>query len=208
MRKLLSRMATLLLITQTGAGCGDGGSGPDQDQVLTTLEVSPTTTALYTLAPGNTVALTVVAKDQRGAEMTGVGSPAFSSDNSAVANVSDQGTVTATGVGSAQVTASLTAGGVTATGTTTVSVQVPPATAAVSAPELAFQPKEVDVSAAGVVTWYFGQIHHTVTFTIAGAPADVPELRNGSAARQFPDPGTFTYRCTIHPSMTGTVRVH
>jgi plastocyanin len=102
----------------------------------------------------------------------------------------------------------LTAGGVTATGTTTVSVQVPPATAAVSAPELAFQPKEVDVSAAGVVTWYFGQIHHSVTFTIAGAPADVPELRNGSAAREFPDPGTFTYRCTIHPSMTGTVRVH
>jgi hypothetical protein len=120
MRSLHSRMATLLLIAQIGAACGDGGSGPDQDQVLTTLEVSPATTALYTRAPGNTVALTVVAKDQRGVEMTGVGSPAFSSDNSAVANVNDQGTITATGVGSAQVTASLTAGGVTATGTATV----------------------------------------------------------------------------------------
>jgi plastocyanin len=208
MRRLLSRMATLLLIAETGAGCGDGGSGPDQDQVLTTLEVSPATVALFTVAPGNTVALTVVAKDQRGETMAGVGSPTFSSDNSAVATVSDDGTIRATGAGTTQVTASLTAGGVTATGTTTVSAQVTPATATVTAPAFAYEPQVVDVSAAGAVTWSFGAIHHDVTFTTAGAPANVPELQNGSAGRAFPDPGTFAYRCSIHPAMTGTVRVH
>jgi plastocyanin len=208
MRRLLSRMAILLLIAETGAGCGDGGPGPNQDQVLTTLEVSPATAALFTVAPGNTVALTVVAKDQNGTTMTGVGSPTFSSDNSAVADVSDDGTITATGAGTAQVTSSLTAGGVTKTGTTTVSVQVAPATAAVSAPAFAFVPQLVDVSAGGVVTWTIGEIHHTVTFTTAGAPASIPETMNASVPRTFPGPGTFAYHCTIHPEMTGTVRVH
>jgi plastocyanin len=208
MRRMLSGMATVLLIAAAGAGCGDGGSGLDQDQVLTTLEVSPATAALFTVAPGNTVTLTLIAKDQRGETMTGVGSPTFSSGNSAVATVSDDGTITATGAGTTEVTASLTAGGVTATGTTTVSAQVTPATATVTAPSFAYQPQVVDVTAAGTVTWSFGAIHHDVTFTTAGAPANVPELRNGSAARAFPDPGTFAYRCSFHPGMTGTVRVH
>jgi plastocyanin len=208
MRRMHSGMATLLLIAGTAAGCGDGGSGPDQDQVLTTLEVSPATAALFTVAPGNTVELTLVAKDQQGETMTGVGSPTFSSDNSAVATVSEDGTITATGAGTTQVMASMTAGGVTVTGTTTVSAQVTPATATVTAPSFAYEPRVVDVSAAGAVTWSFGAIHHDVTFTTVGAPANVPELRNGSAARAFSDPGTFTYRCSIHPAMTGTVRVH
>jgi hypothetical protein len=59
-------MATLLLIAGAGAGCGDGGPGTDPGHVLTTLEIFPATTVLYTVAPGNTVALTVVAKDERG----------------------------------------------------------------------------------------------------------------------------------------------
>jgi len=64
------------------------------------------------------------------------------------------------------------------------------------------------VSAGGTVTWTFGSIPHDVTFTTAGAPADVPALQNGSAARTFPTNGAFGYRCTIHPQMTGAVRVH
>jgi plastocyanin len=207
MRRLLSGMAILLLIAGTGTGCGDGGGEPDTP-VLTTVDVSPATVALFTEAPGNTAVLTVVAKDQRGETMTGVGSPTFSSDNSAVADVSDDGTITATGAGTAQVTASLTAGGVTETGASTVTVAVAPGTAAVSTPSLAFRPQVVDVSAAGVVTWTIGSIHHNVTFTTPGAPEDVPEITNASAARTFPNPGAFAYQCTIHPSMTGTVRVH
>lgn len=189
-------------------GCGDGGSGIDQGQVLTTLEVSPPTAALFTVAPGNTAVLTIVAKDQRGEVMTGLGSPRFSNDNSAVASVSLDGTITAAGAGTARVTASLTADGATATGTTTVSAQVAPAAASVNAPELAFQPQSVDVSMGGTVTWFIGDIHHTVTFTSPGSPASVPEIRNASAARAFPNQGTFAYQCSIHPGMHGSVKVH
>ena len=210
MQTLLSRIATLLLVAGTGAGCGGGsGTGPGSDpSVLTALEVTPATATLFTVAPGNTVALSVVAKDQDGQAMSGLGSPTFSSDNTAIANVSSAGTVTAVAAGTATITASLTAGGVTQTGTTTVTTRIPPATAAVTAPELAFQPVTVDVQAGGVVTWTFASIQHDVTFTSGGAPANIPALQGGSASRTFPTNGTFGYRCSIHPPMTGAVHVH
>ncbi len=213
MRAMLSRMATLLIVAETGAACGgDGGSGtgpsPDETSVLTTVEVTPATATLFTVAPGNTVTLAVVAKDQDGQTMAGLGSPTFSSDNGAIATVSDAGAITAVSAGSARITASLTAGGVTKTGTSTVTAQVAPASAGVVAPAIAFQPATVDVSAGGTVTWTFASSPHDVSFTTAGAPADVPVLQDGSASRTFPTNGSFSYRCSIHPPMTGVVHVH
>jgi plastocyanin len=206
MRALLSRIATPLIVAGIGVACGgDGGSGLGSS-VLTTLEVTPTTATLFTVAPGNTVTLSVVAKDQDGGTMSG--SPSFSSDNSSIATVGADGTVTGVGAGSAGITASLTAGGVTKTATATVTVQAAATTVGVVAPAFEFQPGTVDVAAGGTVTWSFGSIHHTVSFTTAGAPESIPELQNGSAARIFSNNGSFGYRCLIHPEMTGLVRVH
>ena len=140
--------------------------------------------------------------------MAGAGTPTFSSGNAAVAGVGVDGTVTAVAAGTAQITASLSAGGVTKTATTAVTVQVAAANAGVVTPTLAFQPGTVDVQAGGTVNWTFGSTPHTVTFTTGGAPADVPELSSGSAARTFPTNGSFSYHCTIHPQMAGAVRVH
>lgn len=208
MRTILSRIATLMILATIGAGCGGdgGGSGPESS-VLTMLEVTPATATLFTVAPGSTVTLSVVAKDQNGQTMSGLGSPSFSSANSAIADVGDAGTITAVGAGTTLITASLTAGGVTETGTTTVTVQVAPASATVVAPGEAFQPAIVDVSAGGTVTWTFGSIGHQVTFTTPGAPADIPEFQDGSASRTFPNHGTFDYQCA-GPAMSGRVRVH
>jgi plastocyanin len=193
-----------------GVGCGGGdGPGPGPETpVLTTLEVTPATATLFTVAPGNTATLAVVPKDQDGQTMSGLGSASFSSNNAAVASVSDAGTITAVAPGTAGITASLTAGGVTKTGTTTVTTQVAPTSASVVAPALAFQPATVDVRAGGEVSWTFGSLTHTVTFTTPGAPENVPDLQDGSAARTFPSNGAFAYRCSIHPQMTGAVRVH
>lgn len=210
MRRSSSKIATLLIVAGLGAGCGGGdGPGPGpSDAVLTTVEVTPATATLFTVAPGNTATLVVVAKDQDGGTMAGAGSPTFSSSNAAVATVSDAGAVTAVAAGTALITASLTAGGVTKTGTTTVTAQVASASASVSAPGLAFQPTAVDVRAGGEVSWTIGSITHNVTFTTGGAPADVPDTQDGSASRTFPTNGAFGYRCSIHPQMTGAVRVH
>jgi plastocyanin len=207
MRALLSRIATLLIVAETGAGCGgDGGSGPGTS-VLTTLEVTPATATLFTVAPGNAVTLSVVPKDQDGQTMAGVGSPSFSSDNGAIASVSDDGTITAVAAGTARITASLTAGGVTKTGTTTVMAQVAPASATVVAGTGGFQPATVDVQAGGTVTWEFGSTPNMVTFTTAGAPANIPEQQNESVSRTFPNSGTFHYQCAT-PQKSGDVRVH
>jgi len=208
MRRLIPRIATLLIVAGTGVRCGgDGGTG-STTPVLTTVEVTSSTATLFTAAPGNTATLTVVAKDQDGQTMAGAGTPTFSSGNAAVAGVGADGTVTAVAAGTAQITASLTAGGVTEEGTTAVTVQAAPTSAGVVAPTLAYSPTTVDVSAGGTVTWTFGPVPHTVSFTTSGAPADVPELSSGSAARTFPTNGSFSYHCTIHAGMNGLVRVH
>jgi plastocyanin len=206
MRMRLSGIAAILMLAATGNGCGDGGQDPD-DLVLTTLEATPGTAALFTVAPENTLSLSVVAKDQNGAVMSS-GAATFTSSDQAVATVSNSGVVTAISAGTAKITTSLTVGSVSKTAVSTVTVQVAGNQATVTAPQFSFTPGTVDVEAGGTVTWSIADVHHTVDFTTAGAPSDIGELRNTSATRTFPTSGSFSYRCTIHPAMTGMVRVH
>ncbi|MEJ7758103.1 MAG: plastocyanin/azurin family copper-binding protein [Gemmatimonadaceae bacterium] len=150
----------------------------------------------------------MVAKDQYGTPITNIASTSFSSQNGSVATVGNDGTVSAAGAGVAQVTASVTAGGVTKSGATTVTVKVAPTAATVRAPDFTFLPDIVDISVGGNVTWTIGAIHHNVTFDSPAAPASIDELRNASASRTFPAKGIFDYVCGFHAAMTGTVRVH
>jgi len=208
MRALVSRIATLLIVAGTGVGCGGSGSGTGPGgSVLTTFEVTPATAALFTVAPGNVVALSVVAKDQDDRPI-GSGATGFSSDNDAIATVSNTGTITALTAGTAHITASLTAGSVTKTATTAVTSLVAPANAGVSAPALAFSPANVDVRAGGAVSWSIGSITHDITFSTPNSPVNIPALQDGLATRTFTTNGTFRYRCSIHAQMTGVVYVH
>jgi plastocyanin len=200
----LSRIAALLIVAATGAGCSDG-SGPPPS-VLTTVVVTPATSSLFTVAPGNTIRLSVVAQDQHGRTMAGT--PSFSSDNATIADVSSAGTITAVAAGTATITASLTIDGVTKEGTATVTTQVAPEFVTVSAPGNVFQPTTVDVRAGGTVTWTFQSTPHQVNFTTANAPADIPEFQNGSVSRVFPSSSLeYRYQCS-GPGMSGFVRVH
>ena len=213
MRALLATMAALLLGAEAGAGCGGGGSNTDSnpggpsDAVLTTLEVTPATSSLYTVAPGNTVTLSVVAKDQDGKVMTGA-APTFSSDNAASASVSDAGTITAVAEGTSRITASLSLGGITKTGTATITTIVAAASGTVTAPGITYLPADLNVRAGATVTWTFQAIPHTVTFSTGGSPAGLSEFHDGSDSRVFPTSGTYNYRCEIHPGMVGVIHVH
>lgn len=207
MRLMLSGVAGLLVLLATGCGGGDGGSGPEP-RVLTTLELTPATADLFTVAPGNSITLTVLPKDQDGQVMTGLGPASFSTSNVGIATVDGNATVSAVGPGTAQISASLTAGSETKAATMQVTVQVAAASASVSAPSLAFVPAVVDVQAGGVVTWTAAALPHTVTFTTPGSPPEIPYLEQESASRTFPTSGTFEYLCTRHAGMTGTVHVH
>ena len=57
------------------------------------------------------------------------------------------------------------------------------------------------------MTWHNnGQAPHNATAD--NGSFSTPDLNNGgSASHRFNSAGTFSYICTIHPQMTGTVRV-
>lgn len=193
-------LALGILVT---SACG-GSEGPND---TFTVEVTPTAAELFSLAPGNTIELAVVAKDAEGNPMSG-GTTTYSTGNSAIATVSNTGVVTAVGAGTTQVTATVTLDGGSASGTTGVTVRDAAAAATVRAPGLVFMPGTVDVSEGGTVTWTIEDVHHTVDFETAGSPSDIGELLNASDSRTFPASGTYRYRCSIHSQMTGIVRVH
>jgi plastocyanin len=79
------------------------------------------------------------------------------------------------------------------------------ASTTVSIRDFSFAPRTVTVNAGDTVTWRnTGDEPHTAT----GAGFDTGTLRTGqSGSHTFPSPGNFSYKCTPHPFMTGTVRV-
>jgi len=72
-----------------------------------------------------------------------------------------------------------------------------------------FNPSQISVAAGTSIT--FNNISgttHNVTFTTAGAPANVPDFASGTKVVLFPTAGTYDYHCTIHGlSMSGVVVV-
>jgi plastocyanin len=82
-----------------------------------------------------------------------------------------------------------------------------PATVTIS--NFAFSPANLTVAAGSTVTWTNTDDE---PHTIASATADKPFKSGGldtndSFAVNFDRPGTYTYFCSIHPQMTGTITV-
>jgi plastocyanin len=79
--------------------------------------------------------------------------------------------------------------------------------AAVSIVDFAFEPASVEVRSGDTVTWTnTGAAPHTVTAD--DGSFDSGQLAPGATFSQtFDARGDFTYHCTIHPQMTGTVSV-
>ena len=69
----------------------------------------------------------------------------------------------------------------------------------------AFQPAEIRVKAGDRVTW---TNQDPTTHDATGDGWSTGPLPAGATATvTFTTPGVYTYRCTIHPSMTGTIYV-
>ena len=81
------------------------------------------------------------------------------------------------------------------------------ATRAVSIADFAFSPASITINVGDRVTWTnTDAVAHTATAT-SGA-FDTGNIDQGeSATIRFTQPGTYSYVCTPHPSMTGTIRV-
>lgn len=71
--------------------------------------------------------------------------------------------------------------------------------------ESRFQPDALRVVTGTTVTWEWadGSVAHNVVFE--GFASDTQT--EGIYRQMFTEPGEFTYRCTLHPRMTGVVAV-
>ena len=75
----------------------------------------------------------------------------------------------------------------------------------VSIAGFAFSPGALTVPAGTTVLW---ANNDTVPHTVTGSGFGSGDLANGATFRHtFATPGTYAYRCSIHPSMTATVTV-
>ena len=101
--------------------------------------------------------------------------------------------------------------GQTASAGPATSVPAPPAVPAGAAEvgilNFKFMPATVTIKMGGTVDWTnHDDIGHTVSFAGQGINSKVLQ-RNDRFSHTFDTPGTYTYICSIHPFMHGTVVV-
>jgi plastocyanin len=82
------------------------------------------------------------------------------------------------------------------------------ATTSVSMSGLQFNPPAILVGPSATVTWTNqDNTAHNVTFSSASITS-IGDFSSGTKSTTMPAaPGTYSYRCTIHPGMNGTVTV-
>jgi len=76
--------------------------------------------------------------------------------------------------------------------------------------QLAFSPSSQTAKVGQVVEWNnTGTVPHTITFDASNAQCLNDQLINPGSTWEvkFTQPGTYTYKCTIHPGMNGTLTV-
>jgi plastocyanin len=186
--------------------------------VFTSVRVTPASPGV---AVGATVQLTATPVDQLGRAMSGLPAATWTTSDVTKATVSATGVVTGVAAGTATVTARVTQGSVTREAAATVTVgttttpptptpPTAPSTATVTTPGETFSPATVTIATGGSVTWQFtGSTRHNVTFSgTAPTGGNIPDTdAGGSASRTFGAAGTYSYSCTRHSGMNGTVVV-
>jgi plastocyanin len=207
---ILPTIAVLSSLLACGGDDDNATEPPPGQQTLGSITTTPSGT--ISLSAGNTRSISVVALDTENRVISNPGTVSFTSSNNTVAEVDGGGEVLAIAAGSADITASLTRGGITKQATLTVQVTGSlPASATVIAStggDFSFTPRNVAIQAGGSVSWTFGSLEHTVTFTAqAGAPQSILSGLNATISRTFTTAGDFNYTCTIHAGMTGQVVV-
>ncbi len=96
----------------------------------------------------------------------------------------------------------------TITSTETSSATVTPAPVAIEIKNFAFKPSTITIPKGTTVIWtQHDSVSHTVTSSV-GKGFDSGTLNPGDTfSWTFNDAGTFSYLCSIHPNMKGTIIV-
>jgi len=205
-----------LLVLACG-GDGGGGTGPCTPGAATQLVKTGGDAQSWYFNNPLPAALSVTARDANNCAVPGVvvnwavasGGGAVNPTQSATGTTGVAATADSIGSTSPQtVTATFT--GLAAPVTFTATASAPPTSAAVSVNDNVFSPGSAVIQSGGTVTWtWAGQNIHNLTFT--GGPTPQPANQGnqvtGTAQRTLTTVGSYSYTCTNHFNMNGTVRV-
>ena len=205
-----------LLVLACG-GDGGGGRGPCTPGAATQLVKTGGDAQSWYFNNPLPAALSVTARDANNCAVPGVvvnwavasGGGAVNPTQSATGTTGVAATADSIGSTSPQtVTATFT--GLAAPVTFTATASAPPTSAAVSVNDNVFSPGSAVIQSGGTVTWtWAGQNIHNLTF--GGGPTPQPANQGnqvtGTAQRTLTTVGSYSYTCTNHFNMNGTVRV-
>lgn len=197
-------------VAACGGGGGDNGGTTNPPPPATVSFVSLTRTNVL-LKPTETTTITASPKDASGNTLSGHTVTWTVLPATGVANITPNGasvTISATANGTATVTA--TSETKTADVRVTVTSSIPTAAdVAVGANGNTFNPADVDVLAGSTVTFSWNGVTHNVTWQTT--PASVPNITDrstGSVPVTLNQAGFYSYHCTLHAGMDGTITVH
>jgi plastocyanin len=71
-----------------------------------------------------------------------------------------------------------------------------------------FHPAQLEVAVGTTVTWWWNDGMFGGHDVVMPEVFSVPEQTSGTFQHQFDTPGTYTYVCTLHDGMTGTIIVN
>ena len=208
--RLMSVAAGLGVLATLGCGgSGDGGTTPPPPPTVQSVSLSR---ASALVEPNESATITATPRDGSGNALSGKTVTWSANPSAGTVSLTPNGAsvvVTGSAVGQALITA--TVDNVNSTPmTVTVSNSIPTtADVSVGSGGDVFSPDQTDVKAGGTVTYTWAAGPHNVTFS--NPPASVPnsgDRTSGTFQVTFPTAGTYSYQCTIHAGMKGTVTVH
>jgi plastocyanin len=207
----------MLLAALLAVACGgDSPNAPPTGPVAGVLAAVSVSLTDASMQLGQTTQASVMGKDGFGTAVPlGTRPVSWSSSNTVVATVSATGVVTGVGIGTTNIQASVADGSTARTSNAAIAVTGiagAPITADVVMPGLTFSPFETLVKQGGTVRFIFPALAHNVFWDprLTGspaAPADINTTTSATVSRTFPSAGVFTYKCTLHPGMDGTIIV-
>lgn len=202
----------VLLVGYLGAcGGGDNPSSPPTGAGVLSVVVAATDDASLELGYGTQA--TVKGRDSQGADVAlGNRVVTWTSSNTAIATVTNGGSVNTVGVGTVTLSVQVQNGSSALTGTANLSV-IANSDAVMSAdvamaPQQ-FVPGETVVKVGGTVRFLFTPIDHNVIWNPRkpGSPTDILVTTNATVLRSFPTVGVYPFDCTVHPGMSGRIIV-
>ena len=203
-------ICALSALAACGGGGGDGGgtTNPPPNAPVNFVTLSRTSALLK---PSETTTITATPKDASGNALVGRVVTWSLTPTTGVANIAASGaSVTITGAANGAATVTATSETKTADVHVTVTTSIPStAEVQVGANGNAFTPPDADIAAGGTVTFTWNGVTHNVTWqTTPTSAANITDRSSGSVPLTLSQAGTYTYHCTLHAGMDGSITVH